>query len=142
MLPPRAMGTITRIAEKGSYAVNVSNLFVVNFAFQSTHESLQDVVLETEFDGKTTQHTLMQVWPVRAPRPVAEKQTADYPLVTGQRILDALFPCVYSVPTSISLTESNSKAVYRVERQLFQVLSVVARRSFHKQSPNIRTRTL
>ena len=36
----------------------------------------------------------MQVWPVRAPRPVAEKQTADYPLLTGQRILDALFPSV------------------------------------------------
>lgn len=37
---------------------------------------------------------MMQVWPVRAPRPVAEKHTADYPLLTGQRILDALFPCV------------------------------------------------
>ena len=36
----------------------------------------------------------MQLWPVRAPRPVAEKQTADYPLLTGQRILDALFPSV------------------------------------------------
>lgn len=35
---------------------------------------------------------MMQLWPVRAPRPVAEKQTADYPLLTGQRILDALFP--------------------------------------------------
>ena len=36
----------------------------------------------------------MQLWPVRAPRPVADKQTADYPLLTGQRILDALFPLV------------------------------------------------
>lgn len=35
---------------------------------------------------------MMQLWPVRAPRPVAEKLTADYPLLTGQRILDALFP--------------------------------------------------
>lgn len=35
---------------------------------------------------------MMQLWPVRAPRPVTEKQTADYPLLTGQRILDALFP--------------------------------------------------
>ena len=55
---------------------------------------LQDIVLETEFDGKTSKHTMMQLWPVRAPRPVAEKQTADYPLLTGQRILDALFPSV------------------------------------------------
>lgn len=39
----------------------------------------------------------MQLWPVRAPRPVAEKLTADYPLLTGQRILDALFPLVVTV---------------------------------------------
>jgi V-type H+-transporting ATPase subunit A len=52
----------------------------------------QDIVLETEFEGRITKHTMMQLWPVRAPRPVAEKQTADHPLLTGQRILDALFP--------------------------------------------------
>jgi V-type H+-transporting ATPase subunit A len=75
MVAPRAMGTITRIAEKGSYAVD-------------------DIVLETEFQGQTTKHTMMQLWPVRAPRPVKEKQTADHPLLTGQRILDALFPYV------------------------------------------------
>ena len=51
-------------------------------------------MLETEFEGKASKHTMMQLWPVRAPRPVAEKQTADYPLLTGQRILDALFPSV------------------------------------------------
>lgn len=51
-------------------------------------------MLETEFEGKTSKHTMMQLWPVRAPRPVAEKQMADYPLLTGQRILDALFPSV------------------------------------------------
>ncbi|KAJ7273398.1 ATP synthase alpha/beta family, nucleotide-binding domain-containing protein [Mycena rebaudengoi] len=82
MLSPRALGTITNIVEKGSYAVD-------------------DIVLETEFAGKTTKHTLMQLWPVREPRPVAEKQTADYPLLTGQRILDALFPCVQGGTTAI-----------------------------------------
>ena len=51
-------------------------------------------MLETEFEGKTSKHTMMQLWPVRAPRPVKEKHTANYPLLTGQRILDALFPCV------------------------------------------------
>ncbi|CDZ97047.1 v-type atpase [Phaffia rhodozyma] len=82
MLNPRAMGTVTRIAEKGAYTVD-------------------DVILETEFQGKTTQHTLAQIWPVRAPRPVAEKKTANYPLLTGQRILDALFPCVQGGTTAI-----------------------------------------
>jgi vacuolar-type H+-ATPase catalytic subunit A/Vma1 len=33
MLSPRALGTITRIAEKGSYAVNVSTIDVVRFKF-------------------------------------------------------------------------------------------------------------
>ncbi|KAB5595680.1 TFP1p-H+-ATPase [Ceratobasidium theobromae] len=82
MLPPRALGTITSIAEKGSYTV-------------------QDVVLETEFDGKKTEHTMMQLWPVRAPRPTATKLTADYPLFTGQRVLDSLFPCVQGGTTAI-----------------------------------------
>jgi len=82
MLSPRALGTITYIAEKGSYAVN-------------------DTVLETEFEGKTTKHAMMQLWPVRAPRPVSEKLMADHPFLTGQRILDALFPCVQGGTTAI-----------------------------------------
>ncbi|CAE6412607.1 ATP synthase alpha/beta family [Rhizoctonia solani] len=82
MLPPRALGTITSIAEKGSYTV-------------------EDTVLEVEFDGKKTQHTMMQLWPVRAPRPTAAKLTADYPLFTGQRVLDSLFPCVQGGTTAI-----------------------------------------
>ena len=53
---------------------------------------LQDVVLETEFDGEKTQYTMMQVWPVRQLRPVTEKLAANYPLLTGQRVLDSLFP--------------------------------------------------
>jgi len=35
---------------------------------------------------------LMQRWPVRVPRPVAKKLMPDIPLVTGQRVLDTLFP--------------------------------------------------
>ncbi len=31
-------------------------------------------------------------WPVRRPRPVRERRDADEPLLTGQRVLDALFP--------------------------------------------------
>lgn len=33
-------------------------------------------------------------WPVRMPRPVAERLRADTPLLTGQRVLDSLFPSV------------------------------------------------
>ena len=37
---------------------------------------------------------MLTTWPVRAPRPVAEKLLANTPLLTGQRVLDGLFPSV------------------------------------------------
>merc|ERR1719201_2186604 len=37
---------------------------------------------------------MKQDWPVREPRPYVEKLPASEPLVTGQRVLDVLFPCV------------------------------------------------
>ncbi|XP_003388117.1 PREDICTED: V-type proton ATPase catalytic subunit A [Amphimedon queenslandica] len=82
MLPPKAAGTIKYIAPAGNYTIN-------------------DVVLETEFEGETTKHTMVQVWPVRQMRPVVEKLAANYPLLTGQRVLDALFPCVQGGTTAI-----------------------------------------
>lgn len=82
LLPPRAKGTITRIAEAGSYSV-------------------EEPLLEVEFNGKTTEYSMLQVWPIRAPRPVATKLSADYPLLTGQRVLDALFPVVQGGTTCI-----------------------------------------
>jgi V-type H+-transporting ATPase subunit A len=73
MLPPKSAGTVTFIAPAGNY-------------------TLKDIVLETDFAGDKKQHTMLQTWPVRTPRPVADKLPADYPLLTGQRVLDALFP--------------------------------------------------
>merc|ERR1712127_658770 len=75
MLPPKARGTVTWVAEPGHYTVT-------------------DKILEVEFDGEKTEYTMLQVWPVRTPRPVVEKLPADHPLLTGQRVLDALFPTV------------------------------------------------
>nr|GMD59894.1 V-type proton ATPase catalytic subunit A [Ipomoea batatas] len=54
----------------------------------------KDTVLELEFQGVKKQYTMLQTWPVCTPRPVAEKLAADTPLLTGQRVLDALFPSV------------------------------------------------
>ena len=47
-------------------------------------------VLETP-DGEK-ELTLMQKWPVRTGRPYKEKLPPDKPLVTGQRVIDAMFP--------------------------------------------------
>ena len=42
--------------------------------------------------GETVPLTLMQKWPVRKGRPYKEKLSPDVPLVTGQRVIDTLFP--------------------------------------------------
>jgi len=75
MLPPRAKGTITRLSDKGSYTVD-------------------EKVLELEFNGVKTEYSMVHQWPVRVPRPSSEKLSSDQPLVVGQRVLDALFPSV------------------------------------------------
>lgn len=43
---------------------------------------------------RAQEYTMLQMWPVRSPRPVAQKLLANTPLLTGQRVLDALFPSV------------------------------------------------
>lgn len=75
LLPPRAKGTITRIAGEGSYTVD-------------------EKILELEFDGKKTEYSMMHNWPVRVPRPVNDKLSSDTPFIVGQRVLDSLFPSV------------------------------------------------
>ena len=42
--------------------------------------------------GRRTPLTLAQRWPVRTPRPFASRRSIDRPLVTGQRVIDTLFP--------------------------------------------------
>ncbi len=42
--------------------------------------------------GKTFDITLMQKWPVRKARPYASKLAPSEPMLTGQRVIDAMFP--------------------------------------------------
>ena len=69
MVPPNVSGTVADI-KSGNFTV-------------------EDTVC-TLTDG--TELQMMQRWPVRIPRPVRKKLTPTRPLVTGQRILDGLFP--------------------------------------------------
>uniref|UniRef100_A0A1A9WB92 H(+)-transporting two-sector ATPase n=1 Tax=Glossina brevipalpis TaxID=37001 RepID=A0A1A9WB92_9MUSC len=82
MLHPRSKGRVTYLAPPGNY-------------------TLDDVVIETEYDGEKTSHTMLQVWPVRQARPVTEKWPSTIPLLTGQRAIDSLFPCVLGGTTAI-----------------------------------------
>jgi len=70
MVPPNAKGGKIKKISGGSFTVD---------------ETI--CVLE---DG--TEIAMLQRWPVRVPRPVKEKLNPDIPLITGQRILDGLFP--------------------------------------------------
>ena len=52
-----------------------------------------DVVAVLEDDlGETHELTLCQQWPIRTSRPVKERLTPTIPLITGQRVMDTLFP--------------------------------------------------
>ena len=73
MVPVGMDGTIIRI-ESGAYTV-------------------EDAVAEIETAaGEKHAVTLMQKWPVRRGRPYKEKLSPEMPLVTGQRVIDTLFP--------------------------------------------------
>ena len=57
--------------------------------------TLDDTVLEVETaSGKTKKLKLYHQWPVRKPRPSVEKLAGSEALITGQRVIDALFPSV------------------------------------------------
>ena len=75
MLPPKAKGKITWMAPHGEYTI-------------------KEKIVELEFDGKKYEYSMSHYWPVRETRPSAKKLSADTPLLTGQRVLDALFPSV------------------------------------------------
>ncbi len=84
--------------------VQENNIFehriMVPFGIEGTIEKILEgefTVEETvarvkESDGSVKELTMMQKWPVRKERPYKEKLSPDEPMITGQRILDTLFP--------------------------------------------------
>ena len=55
--------------------------------------TIEETVAEIETDsGEIKNITLMQKWPVRVSRPYASKLPPQIPMITGQRIIDTLFP--------------------------------------------------
>ena len=70
MLPPSAKPGIVKVIKSGDFTV--------------------DEIICIFEDGR--EYPMIQRWPVRVPRPVKEKMNPTIPLITGQRILDGLFP--------------------------------------------------
>ncbi|HID71867.1 MAG TPA: V-type ATP synthase subunit A [Thermoplasmata archaeon] len=73
MVPPDTKGKLTSIFE-GEFCI----------------EEVVAVVEDEE--GMEREITMLQKWPVRVPRPYKEKKPVSEPMITGQRILDTLFP--------------------------------------------------
>lgn len=74
MLPPDVEGFVLDTVPDGDYTIN------------DTLISLQ------QLSGKELKVTMTQKWPIRVPRPTAKRYPTSVPLITGQRILDTLFP--------------------------------------------------
>ena len=74
MLPPGMEGRVVRVEPDGAYTID------------------QEIAVIEDDNGKHISLTMTQKWPIRIPRPIGKRYPADRPLVTGQRILDTLFP--------------------------------------------------
>jgi V/A-type H+-transporting ATPase subunit A len=74
MVPPGVEGVIKEIKEDGNYRI-------------------EDIIAIIKLDnGEEKEISLIQKWPIRIQRPTSKKFPSSKPLVTGQRILDTLFP--------------------------------------------------
>ncbi len=74
MVPPDMHGEVVEIKDDGKYKVN-------------------DVILKIKDENEVVRElTLCQYWPIRIPRPMKKRLPSNIPLITGQRIIDALFP--------------------------------------------------
>lgn len=74
LIPPSISGKLKSISPEGDYTV-----------------SDKIAVIETA-DGSEKNISMSQKWPIRVPRPVKDRLPLNIPLITGQRVIDTLFP--------------------------------------------------
>ena len=74
MIPPDMEGYVVDVVSDGEYTIS-------------------DRLLTLQLpDGTEKDITMTQKWPIRVPRPTAKRFPPSVPLITGQRILDTMFP--------------------------------------------------
>ncbi|KAL0238145.1 hypothetical protein GEMRC1_012618 [Eukaryota sp. GEM-RC1] len=76
MIPPGLYGRLVSIVPEGSYNIE------------------KTIAVVEDHKGSHVEVKMYQKWPVRQNRPVAKKLAGKSPLLTGQRVLDSLFPLV------------------------------------------------
>ena len=64
----------------------------VEWVFDGEATILEPVYKLKDTDGKVTEYPMLQTWPVRRSRPYVDKLPPTEPMITGQRVVDALFP--------------------------------------------------
>ena len=80
------------ILHKSMVHPNLTEATVIHAASDGAYTILEPIVTIQFADGTTKDLALAQKWPIRIPRPTHKRFPASVPLVTGQRILDTLFP--------------------------------------------------
>ncbi len=73
LVPVNKKGTIKSIVEEGEYTID-------------------ETIAVIENENKKEEIKMMTKWPVRTQRPVKEKLAPNIPLLTGQRVIDTMFP--------------------------------------------------
>ena len=80
------------ILHKSMVPPNLTEATVIHAASDGAYTILEPIVTIQFADGTTKDLALAQKWPIRIPRPTVKRYPASKPLITGQRILDTLFP--------------------------------------------------
>jgi len=75
LIPVGLNGTVVKALPSGEYTVNDVLLVVKN-----------------DFDETEIEVKLMQQWAIRNPRPIIKREPISIPLITGQRVIDTMFP--------------------------------------------------
>lgn len=74
MVPPYLSGEVVECKPDGKYTIN------------------DTVLIIKDANGKNHELTLCHKWPIRMARPMQQRLPLERPLVTGQRVIDTLFP--------------------------------------------------
>ncbi|MCD8180277.1 MAG: V-type ATP synthase subunit A [Firmicutes bacterium] len=73
MIPPNVKGKLDWVAPDGDYTI-------------------ADVIAKVKYDDEIIDITMKQRWPIKQARPYSTRQPISKPLVTGQRVMDTMFP--------------------------------------------------
>jgi V/A-type H+-transporting ATPase subunit A len=115
LVPANKKGVIKSIVDEGEYTV-------------------EDVIAVLEHENKKEEIKLMTKWPVRMPRPVKEKLAPNIPLLTGQRVIDTMFPVAMGGTSAVPGPFGSGKCVAGDTPILFENGSIMSIEEVYSES--------